>query len=211
MRNDRVVIESLLPNVDFTTREPESFGQVCFSENSYRTERDKTKFFGSFGLQVSEAWARKHQAQPVIYMHDEGPVLSSFQYLFNQFHSKAMAQEKYPNDAARQMWETSRAMAGVVGQPLYAHLLELYRFMEPAIHYTEREWRVVNPEPDYSISNDTDKAIENVSPPQGWAKIIHVIPILPDDIVSIHCKQSDKDKLESALPNEFRDKMIYAH
>lgn len=211
MRNDRIVIESLLPHVDFSKREPESFGQVCFSENSYLSERDSTKFFGSFGIQVSEAWARKHQAQPVIYIHDEGPVLSSFQFLFTQFHSKAKAEEKYPDDAARQMWETSSAMAGVVGQPLYAHLLGLYRFMEPARHFAEREWRVVNSEPDYSISNDTDKAIKNVSPPEGWSKILHVIPVGPDDIVSLHCNQSDKEELESSLPNDFKATNIYAH
>jgi len=211
MRNDRVVIESLLPNADFSKREPESFGQVCFSENSYLNERDKTKFFGSFGLQVSEAWVRKHQAQPVIYIYDEGPVHSSFRFLFTQLHSKAMAEEKYPDDAARQMWETSRAMAGVVGQPLYAHLLGLYRFMEPASNFSEREWRIVNPEPDYSISNETDKAINNVSPPEGWAKILNVVPVQPGDIVSLHCKQSDKDELESSLPNEFKATKIYAH
>jgi len=211
MRNDRVVIETLLPGVDFSDREPESFGQVCFSENSFMSERDKTKFFGSFGLQVSEHWARKHKAQPALYIEDKGPVVDCFRFLFKQFHSKAKAEERYPNDAASQQWEVSHAMASVVGQPLYAQLLGIYRFMEPARHFSEREWRIVNPEPDWSISNNTGKAIENVSPPEGWARLLHVIAVKPIDIIAIHCEQVNYETLKAALPEDFKDVQIYAH
>ena len=211
MRNDRIVIRSLLPEVNFGNREPQSFGQVCFSENTFQSKRDETKFFGSFGLEVSDEWARKYKAQPVLYIDDEGPVAESFRFLFEQFHSKALSEERYPNDAARQQWEVSCAMANIEGQPLYAELLKIYQYMEPARHFSEREWRIVNPKPDWGISNDTSKVVKNVSPPEGWAKWLHVVQIAPEDAAAIHCKQENHEALKKSLPALFQNVLIHTH
>lgn len=202
-RNDREVISLLLEQVDFSEREPESFGQVCFTENRFESEREKTKFFGRFGIQVSLAWARQNNVQPVIYVPQYGPLIESFRFLFTQTYQKAVAEQKYPDDKAMQMWKVSSAMANVAGQPLYANLLCIYQFMEPARHSGEREWRAVNPNPDWSISNSTEKAIKNVSPPEGWAKIVHVLKVEPTDIEALICLEADKNDLENRVPHGF--------
>jgi hypothetical protein len=211
MRNDRVVIELLLPNVDFSKREPQSFGQVCFTENTFESNRDHTKFFGSYGIQVSSDWAGKNKIQPVVYIPENGPILDSLRFLFDQTYQKSEAEELYPKDLARQQWMVSAAMASVTGKPLYSALLNLYQYMEPAQHSAEHEWRIVNPNPDWGISNSTEKAIKNVSPPQGWATVVHVVPIEPDDIVAIFCRKQDAESLSTSLQNEFRQIPISAH
>lgn len=211
MRNDRIVIESLLPDVDFSKREPQSFGQICFTENTFETDRDHTKFFGGYGIEVSLGCAKRHEMQPVLYVPDTGPVLDSLRFLFGQTYQKARAEELYPDDLARQQWTVSAAMAGITGKPLYAALLNLYQFMEPANHSAEREWRIVNPDPDWSISNSTEKAIKNVSPPQGWASVLRVVPIHPEDIVALVCRKQDADKLAACLREPFRQVPIDAH
>lgn len=211
IRNDRVVIESLLPSVDFSEREPQSFGQVCFTENTFESNRDHTKFFGTYGIQVTWEWAARHQAQPVIYVSDTGPVLDSLRFLFQQTYQKAKAEEQFPDDLARQQWMVSAPMAGVIGKPLYAALLNLYQFMEPAQHSAEREWRIVNPNPDWSISSSTEKAIKNVSPPRGWATVLHVVPIDPEDVVALFCRKQDAAGLEKSLQEKFKQVPIHAH
>lgn len=206
-----MVIESLLPGVDFSKREPQSFGQVCFTENTFESNRDHTKFFGAYGIQVTWKWAARHQAQPVIYVPDSGPVLNSLRLLFQQTYQKAKAEERFPDDLARQQWMVSAPMAGVAGKPLYAALLNLYQFMEPAQHSAEREWRIVNPHPDWGISNSTEKAIKNVSPPRGWATVLHVVSIDPGDVVALFCREQDADDLVESLQEKFKQIPIHAH
>lgn len=209
-RNDREVISLLLEEVDFSAREPESFGQVCFTENNYESERDKTKFFGKYGIQVSQDWSRLNNLQPVIYVPQFGPVVEAFRFLFTQTYQKALAEKEYPDDKAMQMWVVSSVMANVAGQPLYGSLLRIYQFMEPARHSGEREWRAVNPYPDWSISNSTEKAIKNVSPPKGWAKIVHVLKVEPADIEAIICHDVNETELRAKLPETFREVSIQA-
>lgn len=211
VRKDRVVIESLLPDVDFSQREPQSFGQICFTENTFESNRDHTKFFGSYGIQVSMEWAKRHSIQPVIYVPDTGPVLDSLAFLFKQTYQKAEAEELYPDDLVRQQWMVSAPMAGVTGKPLYAALLNLYQFMEPAQHSVEREWRIVNPNPDWGISNSVEKTIKNVSPPQGWATVLHTVPIKPEDIVELVCRKKDAYGLLNLLEEEFKQVPINTH
>ncbi len=210
-RNDRDVISVLLPDLDFSKREPQSFGQLCLTENRIETDRNETKFFGQFGIQVSTNWAIANNAQPVIYLPESGPLVDSFRSLFTQTYQKAIAEQKYPDDEAMQQWVVSAAMAGLDGQPLYASLLHIYEFMEPAKHSKEREWRVVNPLPDWSISNSTEEAIKNVSPPKGWAKHIHVVDVEPRDVDAIICPRSIKTELEDRLPEQFRGIEVHAH
>lgn len=211
MRNDRQVIEMLLPNVDFSRREPQSFGQVCFTENTYESNRDHTKFFGSFGIQVSSAWADKHNIQPVIYIPETGPILESLSFLFDQTFRKAMVEERFPDDSARQQWMVSASMASITGKPLYAALLKLYEYMEPIQHAAEREWRIVNPNTDWGIPDSIEKTIKNVSPPKGWLKILGVIPIEPKDIVALVCRKQDVDGLSASLQDRFKHIPINAH
>jgi len=205
MRNDREVIRYLLPGVDFSKREPQSFGQICFTENQREINRDHTKFFGSFGIEVKWEWARCNNVQPVIYIPQEGPLLEAFKSLFKQAYQKAKAEEKYPNDKARQMWETSAAMAGVQGVALYANLLTLYQYMEPARYSGEREWRITNPDPNYNISQDLDETLAAVSPPHAWAQHLNVVKVVPEDIVNISCEKQALGELLATIPKEFKD------
>lgn len=205
IRNDREVIRYLLPGVDFSKREPQSFGQICFTENRRKINRDHTKFFGSFGIEVKWEWARRNNVQPVIYIPEEGPLLEAFKFLFGQTHRMAKAEEKYPDDKARQMWETSAAMAGVEGAPLYENLLRLYEYMEPARYSSEREWRIANPDPNYSISEDLDKTLASVTPPQAWAQHLNVVKVGPEDIVNISCEKRALSDLLAKIPSGFKD------
>lgn len=211
MRNDRVVIQSLLPDVDFSEREPQSFGQICFTENTFETNKDHTKFFGSYGIQVSLKWAEEHNIQPVIYIPDNGPILESFRFLFQQTFQKAQAEELFPNDTARQKWIVSSAMAGVTGKPVYKRLLDLYQFMEPAQYSAEREWRIVNPNTDWSIPHDRKTTIKNISPPKGWGNVLYTLPIRSDDIVAFVCHEKDKNDLFSSLSEEFKGISIFSY
>jgi hypothetical protein len=68
IRNDRKVIRHLLPEVDFSQREPQSFGQICFTENRRETSAEHVKKYGTFGIEVKWEWAKRNKIQPVIYI-----------------------------------------------------------------------------------------------------------------------------------------------
>jgi hypothetical protein len=204
MRNDRKVIRDLLPEVDFSKREPQSFGQISFTENSRETSPEHIKKHGTFGIEVRWEWAKRNKIQPVIYIPQNGPMIDALKYLYTQTYKKAKAEELYPNDKDRQMWETNAAMAGVAGAPLYGKLLKLYEYMEPAENSHEREWRIANQEPYYSIATDLNKIIEDVSPPKGWQNIMNVVKIEPGDIINISCKKGNYSELTKKIPEKFR-------
>jgi hypothetical protein len=204
IRNDRKVIRYLLPEVDFSQREPQSFGQISFTENSRETSAEHIKKYGTFGIEVTWEWAERNKIQPVIYIPQNGPLIDSLKFLFTQIYNKAKAEELYPNDKPRQMWETNAAMAGVVGSSLYGSLLKLYEYMEPAENSHEREWRIANQDPNYSITTDLNKTIEDVSPPKGWANIMNVVKIEPSDIINISCKKENYSELTKKIREKFR-------
>ncbi len=205
IRNDRKVISDLLPEVDFSEREPQSFGQICFTENTRESSIDHVEKYGTFGIEVNWEWAKRNLIQPVIYVPKEGPLLDSLRFLFTQTYNKSKIEEKYPGDKARQMWESNAAMASVVASPLYARLLKLYEYMEPANHSHEREWRITNQNPNYSISSNLQKTINDVSPPLNWATIINVVKIEPQDIIKISCKKENYSELKDRVPLRFKD------
>lgn len=204
IRNDRKVICDLLPEVDFSQREPQSFGQICFTENKHEASPDHIEKYGSYGIEVKLEWAKRNNVQPVIYISKEGPLIDSLKYLYTQTYNKTKIEELYPNDEARQMWETSAVMAGFVGSPLYGCLLKLYEYMEPSENTHESEWRITNQDPNYSITNDLKKTIEDVSPPQGWATIMNVVKIEPNDIIKINCKKENYSELKNKIPHRFK-------
>jgi len=204
IRNDRKVICHLLPGIDFSKREPQSFGQISFTENSRETSPEHIKKYGTFGIEVRWEWAKRNKIQPVIYIPQDGPVIDTLTYLFTQIYKKAKAEELYPNDKDQQMWETNAAMAGVAGAPLYGKLLKLYEYMEPAENSYEREWRIANQETYYSITTDLSKTIEDVSPPKGWANVMNVVKIEPGDIINISCKKENYGELTEKIPEKFR-------
>ena len=89
--------------------------------------------------------------------------------------------------------------------------LELYQYMEPASHSVQREWRIVNPDPDWSISKSKEEAVKNVSPPKGWATVTSVVPIEPEDIVALICQKQDVNNLSLSLHQKFREVPIQAY
>jgi len=204
IRNDRKVIRDLLPEVDFSQREPQSFGQISFTENRRETNPEHIKKYGTFGIAVKWEWAQRNKIQPVIYIPQNGPLIDALKFLFTQTYNKAKAEELYPNDKVRQMWETSAVMSGVKGFPLYGSLLKLYEYMEPAENSHEREWRIANQVAYYSITTDLSKTIEDVSPPKNFANIMSLVKIEPDDIINISCKKGNYSELKKKLPEKFK-------
>jgi hypothetical protein len=76
--------------------------------------------------------------------------------------------------------------------------------MEPAENSHEREWRIANQDPNYSITIDLNKTIEDVSPPKGWANIMNVVKIEPSDIINISCKKENYSELTKKIREKFR-------
>ena len=100
-------------------------------------------------------------------------------------------------------------MAGsVAGSTLWAALLQLYEYMESADYSCEREWRIVHPDAYYSLSQSKDEVIRQVSPPQGWAQFLNVVPVSRRDVEGFVCPRSELDRLQDSLPDGYQDHAI---
>jgi hypothetical protein len=105
-------------------------------------------------------------------------------------------------------YENKRVASAIAGSRLWANLLQLWEYMEPERNSQQREYRIVNPDPFYSLSTDKAEAIRSVSPPQGWAKHTNVLAVSPADIVRLVCPIGERRHLRAMLPEEFKDVKI---
>ena len=196
----------VLPKLPPQEREPQQFGMISFrfEEPGKRGARHRKKY-GTFGICVREEWARRHGARPVEYVGR----WSLKTFLLRRELAKALkpiqeAERRYPGDAAWTMAYHNAAAAGMDGAVDWARFLLRYQFMAPSVDAWELEWRIVNPDPHYSISKDPREAIRQVSPPQGWAIHFNVVKITPADVDHLIVRSGDRGQLLAALPDEYR-------
>ena len=143
--NRRDLMPLLVPEHDFSRREPQQFGMISFTELEPEHANTHTEVFGPFGVLVSEEWARANRAERVIYVQNEGPAYEAWRSLFTVGFRDVKSRIKYPDDAGWLMSFENKAVAGAVaGSTIWAALLQLYEYMETADFSCECEWRIVN-------------------------------------------------------------------
>lgn len=197
----------LLPDLPPLEREPQQFGMICFrSELDDRIPERHQQAYGRFAICVDADWAISVGAQPVIYIHKTGSAAIAFKRLLLKARSAIDREiERYPDDSFRTMAFFNRAAAGSIGAAEWGDLLSLFELMGPADDEWEREWRIVNRMPLSSIPRTGAAAVAQVSPPQGWAKVLNVLPI-PTKAVPYLVAAADKEKLlRSLLPEQFKN------
>jgi hypothetical protein len=208
--NRRNLMPLLVPEHDFSKREPQQFGMISFTEIESEDAGPHTSIFGQFGVVVSEEWADANNAERVIYIDNDGPALDAWRSLFAVGYRDVTARIEYPDDAA---WLTSfenKAVAGAVaGSTLWAALLQRYEYMESADFAGEREWRIVHPHPYYSLSDSKDEVIRKVSPPQGWARFLNVVCVSRRDVDAFVCPRGERQSLHDALPDEYASVAVF--
>lgn len=208
--NRRKLAELLLPKHDWDRREPQQFGMISFTDLSPPATTVHRAKYGQFGIVVAEAWAKARGAQRVIYVPDSGPLTSTFQNLYGLGFHDLQNRIEYPDDAAWLMCYENKAMASAVaGASLWTQLLSLWEYLEPESSSSEREWRIVNPLPDYSLEGPTREIIAAVSPPLNWAKLLRVVPITPEEVEAFVCPASLIIDFHSALPKEYEATPIF--
>lgn len=207
--NRRHLTTLLIPMHDYTAREPQQFGMVSFTELRPEEARAHTTIFGRLGIVVTDSWAHQHNAQRVMYIENEGPFIDALRAVFKIGYDDLKARIEYPNDGGWLMsFENKATAAAVAGAHLWANLLTIWEYLEPASSAYQREWRIVNPLPLYSISEDKKETIGNVTPPKGWAQHTSVIPVAPADVEAIVCPSSLVRAIRSRLPSGYQDVSI---
>jgi hypothetical protein len=201
--NRRKLAELLIPQHKYSRREPQQFGMVSFTELEVPAARAHRHNFGHYGIVVSSDWALRHGAQRVIYVDDEGPITAALRILFEIGYSDVSPRIEYPDDA---MWLMAYENKNAVpGSRLWAHLLQLWEYLEPASSATQREWRIVNPQPMYSLSENKSEAIAHVSPPQNWAKFTNVLPFQRSDVMYLIAQKLEVESLRCKLPRGYEN------
>ena len=204
--NRRDLMPLLVPEHDFSRREPQQFGMVSFTELETEHAGAHTACFGRFGIVVTEEWARANRAERVIYVEKEGPAYEVWRSLFAVGFRDVKSRIEYPDDAAWLMSFENKAAAGAIaGSRIWATLLQLYEYMESAEFSSEREWRIVNPDPDYSLSQSKSEVIRQVSPPQGWAQKKNLVPVSHRDVEAFVCPRNEYGRLLDSLPDGYQD------
>jgi len=204
--NRRKLAELFVPWHDFSKREPQQFGMISFTENTPACTKVYCDKFGYFGIIVSENWATQRRAQRVIYVDSDGPATEAWKNLFSLGYRDLQSRIEYPNDGGWLMsYENKVIASAIAGSTLWANLLQIWEYMEPASAAQEREWRITNSMPNYSLSESKSEAIQQVSPPRGWAKHTHVVPIQASEVEALIAPKSYIPQLQSLLPASFGD------
>lgn len=203
--NTRKLAEALLPQRDWPTREPQQFGMISFTEllpQQASTHREK---YGSFGIVVKYGWAEQNQAQRVIYIPERGPLFVAIRKLFEIGYQDLQARIEYPDDGAwRMSFENKNMASAVAGAALWAELLTVWEYLEPEASSPEREWRIVNSLPDYSLVGSKSEIIAAVSPPMNWAIYLRVVAAKLEDVEAFVCPSSLVLALHESVPAGFR-------
>lgn len=203
--NRRKLTSLLVPQRDYSKREPQQFGMISFTEIPPLDGASHRQRYGQFGVVVGKAWAIRNRAQRVIYVSEDGALTESLQALFDIGYNDLVARIDHPDDGVWQMsFENKFVASSVAGALLWAHLLSLWEYLEPEQSSAEREWRIVNDRPDYSLFGPTPEIIAAVSPPKNWAKFTRVLTITPADVEALVCPASQSGRLISAIPPAFR-------
>lgn len=200
--NRRNIVDVLIPHHDYSRREPQQFGMISFTDIAPQEACAHSSTFGRYGVVVSDEWAKRQNAQRVIYVDNDGPVAEALRAIFEIGYRDCEARIRFPEDAGWTMaFENKNVAHAVVGAPLWANLLQLYEYMESSQFSREREWRIAQPDPLYGLADKrTEEVIDNVSPPQGWAKFVNVLGITPADVAAFVCPESECHTFQCAIP-----------
>lgn len=207
----RELIDLLIPSHDFSKREPQQFGMISFTELLPHQAGNHRKIFGEFGVVVSNNWAFANSIQKVIYIDDKGPVFESLKSLFQYAYNDLIRNSQLREGEVSSMAFTNKARAAIAGGVLYSNLLQLYEYLEPIESSEQQEWRIVHPHPYYGYKDSKEENIKNISPPQGWAKLLNVLPIQQKEVLGFVCLESKKDFFVNALPSVFKQKIIFQY
>ena len=199
----RHLIESLVRKHSYRLREPQQFGMVSFTELSHEEARVQFARSLPFGISVGYGWASEHRAERVVYIGDDGPAHDAWRTLFQAGYEDLTARIKYPEDGFWLRAYENKVIAGsVVGAGVWSALLQLYEYMEAAAYSGEREWRIVNPIPNYSIPEPKEAAIENLLSPGFWVQHLNVVKILPQEVKCLVCPSEHYVELIESLPDD---------
>lgn len=205
--NCRNLISKLVPAHDFSEREPQQFGMISFTDLTPDEAVEHRKEFRNYGIIVSENWARKHRAQKVLYIDKSGPIFDALSLIFNEGCNDVRSKIRFPNSAMWQMAYTNKA-AAITNSRLWIGLLQLYEFIEPIENAYQSEWRIVHQEPYYGYAKTNAEIIKNVSPPQGWARVLNVVTVQPEDVLGFVCPRVEQENLKSVLPKDYKAKPV---
>lgn len=202
--NRRNLMPILIPDHDFSAREPQQFGMVSFTELGPSEAAAHTSVFGAFGVVVRDEWALAKQIRRVIYLDDSGPVTAAWQAVFAIGYNDLTARIRYPDDGAWLMSYHNKAMAAAVaGALLWANLLQIYEYMEAADFSGEHEWRAIQDSPNYSISSSVSEAVTSISPARNWAKHLNALTFSRSDVAALVCPSSQVAALRGALDGSY--------
>ena len=206
--NKRELIKHLIPFHDFSDREPQQFGMISFTELPPEYSAKVRNDFGNYGIMVSNEWALSQNIQKVLYVDNQGPVFECLQKLFQYGYGELICKSLLREDMVSSMIFTNKVRSSITRAYLYSNLLHLYEYMEPLKNSYHQEWRITNPNPLYGFKENKQEIIENVSPPKGWAKIVNLLQVEPDDVMSFVCPETETHLLKNTLPDIYKDKPI---
>lgn len=211
IHNDRQVLDRLLPGADLGGHEPEQFGAVSFTSAPVHLAGPVREDFGPFGVAVSDTWARRVGAQPVIYVPPEGPVLQALQRLFESGAAGLRVElAKERGDPFAEFYQSvpNKRIVGLLGEgALWSTLMTLFEHMEPAENSRQQEWRAVQPEP-FHFSGDTkaDHLEEAAHDAETWR--LRQLEFEPQDTEYLVCPDGEAPRLNGDLPRRYRGVLI---
>lgn len=211
IHNDRLVLDQLLPDEDLSGREPERFGAVSFTSGAIHNAGPVREDFGPFGIGVSDAWAVRVGAQPVIYVPPNGPVLQALRRLFESGAAGLrvqLAKERGDPFAELNQSVPNKRIIGLLGEgALWSTLMTLFEHMGPAENARQQEWRAVQPEP-FHFSGDAkvDHLEEAARDAETWRG--RQLEFKPSDIEYLVCPDAEALRLKESLPRRYRDLFV---
>lgn len=209
--NKRNLIQTFIKEHDFLEREPQEFGMISFTEQEPAHAKNHREVFGQYGIVMADRWVSENKLQKVIYVDEQGPIHEALTELFKIGYYDLKEKIPHPEDGVFNMSYTNKAMSSIVpGATCWYNLLQLYEYMEPMCNSYQQEWRLVNKDPLYGFKDTKKEIIENVSPPVGWASVVHVYPFEPIDVAGFACPIGEEEKLYDVLPNEYKSHSIAA-
>jgi len=205
--NKRNLIKSFLPSYPIKDREPQEFGMVSFTELPLEAAQSHREQFGEFGIAVSWGWALANGGHRVLYISDQGLVFEVFKWFFELAEQEMKSLTLKGNQKV--MYE-NKAVAGAYRAQIYANLLTLYEYMEPARSSSQVEWRIVNKIPLYlSGCSKSEQIAELLTAAKAWK--IGVVKVVPNDIEMIVCPVNHVHELRGAIPRGFQTVPIFPY
>lgn len=209
--NKRELINALLGEKVFTTREPQEFGMTSFTQLPLEFAAIHRSRYGNYGIIVDWDWALRNGAQRVVYLEQSGPLFGALAWLFR------LAKQEIDQRSKSQLNPLvleNKHMAGSDRANLYAQLLTLYEYLQPERSSAEVEWRVVNKFPEYHFADELprDEMIrQRVATAKLWKGNFGCAKLSRDGVIRFVCPRSEKASFVAALPNDYRSSPVVTY